>query len=82
MNNDKSSGAKLSWCQIVRFELLVPNCMLLTLGAKLSSAIQTTHMKKIRITYSRAQTKFLFQYVGLCCTSWKQCGKVCISPRN
>ena len=46
MNNDKSSGAKLSWCQIVRFELLVPNCMLLTLGAKLSSAIQTTHVKR------------------------------------
>ena len=46
MNSDKSSGAKLSWCQIVRFELLVPNCMLLTLGAKLFSAIQTAHMKK------------------------------------
>ena len=31
-------GAKLSWCQIVCFQLLMPNCPFLNLGAKLSGS--------------------------------------------
>ena len=46
-----------SWCQIVRFELLVPNCPLLTLGAKLSGAgakLSSAKLPGAKLSYNRA----------------------------